>query len=285
MQKSLAVFLVAPLAFVLVLVLYPLLQVFVLSLENWSGFSPPVYTGLTNFTVLLTADPVFVTSLTNNLTWVVVFLIANNGAGLFLAGTIDLMGKRSSQFYRIVLYISVLLPNVVVSYLFLALFDPNIGLIDSFLRDVGLTALAHTEWLGNPHLTLYSILFSSIWQYAGFPMLIFLAAFSSISPSLYEAAKIDGASEWSIFWRIKVPIIRPVIITVLALTWIWNSMPFSQVWTMTQGGPGHASEVLVTYLYREAFSGFQFGYASAISVILFAIIFPVVVIFFRSFER
>jgi ABC-type sugar transport system permease subunit len=216
---------------------------------------------------------------------VIVFLLANNGAGLFLAGTIDLMGKRSSQFFRIVLYISVLLPNVVVSYLFLALFDPNIGLIDSFFKSVGLTALGSTEWLGNPHLTLYSILFSSIWQYAGFPMLIFLAAFSSISPSLYEAAKIDGASEWSIFWRIKVPIIRPVIVTVLALTWIWNSMPFSQVWTMTQGGPGHASEVLVTYLYREAFSGFQFGYASAISVVLFVIIFPVVVIFFRSFER
>ena len=87
-------------------------------------------------------------------------------------------------------------------------------------------------------------MFSSIWQYAGFPMLIFLAAFTSISPSLYEAAKIDGATEWSVFWRVKVPIIRPVIIMVLALTYIWNSMPFAQVWTMTQGGPGHASEVL-----------------------------------------
>jgi raffinose/stachyose/melibiose transport system permease protein len=258
--------------------------VFNLAFDNWSGFTAPIYIGLANFS-FLTRDPVFLQALTNNFIWVIVFLIANNAAGLFLAGTLDIMGKRAARFFRIVLYFSVLLPSVVVSYLFLALYDPNIGLIDSFLKTIGLTALGSTEWLGNFHLTLYSILFSSIWQYAGFPMLIFLAAFSGISPALYEAAKLDGASEWSIFWRIKIPIIRPVIVTVLALTWIWNSMPFAQIWTMTQGGPGHASEVLATYVYREAFSGFQFGYASAISVVLFLIIFPVVVLFVRSFEK
>jgi raffinose/stachyose/melibiose transport system permease protein len=287
-RSTLGIFLIAPILFVAIFVLYPLAQDFALSLTNWGGFTPPStapYIGLTNFRILLTADPVFLTALENNVIWVLIFLVANNAAGLALAGTIDMMKKRIGQFFRIVIYLSVILPSVVVAYLFLALYDPNIGLIDGALKAIGLTALAKTEWLGNPHLTLYSILFSSIWQYAGFPMLIFLAAFSSISPSLYEAAKIDGATEWSIFWKVKVPMIRPVIIMVLALTYIWNSMPFAQVWTMTQGGPGHASEVLVTYLYREAFSGFQFGYAAAISVILFLLIFPVVVIFVRSFEK
>ena len=287
-RSTLGIFLIAPIVFVGIFVLYPLVQDFALSVTSWTGFTPPssaTYIGFTNFRILLTADPVFVTALENNIIWVLVFLVAANAAGLVLAGTIDMMRKRVGQFFRIVIYLSVILPSVVVAYLFLALYDPNIGLIDGALNTIGLTALAKTSWLGDPHLTLYSILFSSIWQYAGFPMLIFLAAFSSISPSLYEAAKIDGATEWSVFWKVKVPIIRPVIIMVLALTYIWNSMPFAQVWTMTQGGPGHASEVLVTYLYREAFSGFEFGYAAAISVILFLLIFPVVVIFVRSFEK
>jgi len=287
-RSTLAIFLVAPILFVGLFVLYPLVQDFALSVTNWSGFTPPSaapYIGLTNFRILLTADPVFYTAFVNNTIWVIVFLVANNAAGLALAGTIDMMRSRVKQFFRIIIYLSVMLPSVVVAYLFLALYDPNIGLIDGALKAVGLTSLATTSWLGDPHLTLYSILFSSIWQYAGFPMLIFLAAFSSISPSLYEAARIDGATEWSMFWRVKVPMIRPVIVMVLALTYIWNSMPFAQVWTMTQGGPGHASEVLVTYLYREAFSGFRFGYAAAISVILFLLIFPVVVIFVRSFEK
>jgi len=116
-------------------------------------------------------------------------------------------------------------------------------------------------------------------------MLIFIAAFGSINPSLYESAIVDGASQWQIFWKIKVPIIRPVIITILALTWIFNSQPFSQIWTLTRGGPGHASEVLVTYLYQVAFSGLQLGYAATISVVLFALIFPVVIIFLRIFEK
>src|SRR2546427_1711609 len=220
-MKSLYLFLIAPVSFVLLFVLYPLAQVFVLSFESWSGFTKPIYIGWTNFSVL-TTDPIFRQALVNNLIWVIVFLVANNSVGLFLAGTIDLMGRRLSSFFRIVLYLSVLLPNVVVSYLFLAVYDPNIGLIDSFLKGIGLVSLGSTQWLANPNLTLYSILFSSIWQYAGFPMLIFLAAFTGISPSLYEAARIDGASEWSIFWKIKVPMIRPVFITMLALTWIWN---------------------------------------------------------------
>jgi raffinose/stachyose/melibiose transport system permease protein len=276
--------LIPPVIFILIFIIYPLIQVIELSFSTYSGFSPPVFNGLVNWNLIF-HDDILRTVLVNNYIWVIVFLIVNNGMGLFLAGTIDIMGRKKGQFFRTVLYISVLLPNVVVSYLFLALYDPNIGLIDGFFRAIGVSALGSVQWLGNTHLTLYSILGSSIWQYAAFPMLIFIAAFAGINPSLYEAALLDGASQWQIFWRIKLPIIRPVIITILALTYIWNSQPFSQVWTMTQGGPGHASDVMVTYIYRLAFSGLEFGYASAVSVLLFLLIFPVVIIFFKIFEK
>ncbi|MDA4136652.1 MAG: sugar ABC transporter permease, partial [Thaumarchaeota archaeon] len=230
--KPTMLFLIPPLFFAFVFILYPLSQVIYLSFTSYSGFITPRWVGLTNFSVLFN-DPVLQIALENNIIWVGIFLVANNFLGLLLAGSIDIMGRKLSSFFRIVLYMSVLLPTVAVSYLFLALYSPEIGLIDAGLKDIGLTALSKTEWLGNPSLTLYSVLGSSIWQYAAFPMLIFIAAFASINPSLYEAAVIDGASQWHIFWRIKVPIIRPVIITMLALTYIWNSQPFAQIYTMT----------------------------------------------------
>jgi ABC-type sugar transport system permease subunit len=282
--KTTRLFLIPPLVLAGVFILYPLAQMFYLSFTSYSGFIAPRFVGLINYRILF-EDSVFSISFVNNIIWVLIFLVANNLLGLLLAGALDVMGRRTSTFFRIVLYTSTLLPSVVVSYLFLALYDPNVGLIDAFFKGIGLTALGSTQWLGNPNITIYSILASSIWQYAAFPMLIFIAAFSSINPSIYEAAMLDGATQWQVFWRIKVPIIRPVIITILALTYIWNSQPFSQVWTLTRGGPGNASQVIVTYLFQTAFSGLRLGFASAISVILFIMIFPVVIIFVRIFER
>ncbi len=283
-MKITRLFLIPPIVFVAIFILYPVAQMVYLSFTSWTGFSPPKFIGLKNY-AFLPNDPIFSVSLINNFIWVIVFLIVNNFLGLMLAGAIDILGRKAGQFFRTVIYVSVLLPNPVISLLFVALYDPNIGLIDNLFRGIGLTGIGSTQWLANPQLTLYSILASSIWQYAGFPMLIFIAAFAAINPAIHEAATIDGASQWQIFWRIKVPMIRPVIITILAITWIFNSQPFSQVWTLTRGGPGHASEVLVTYLYQVAFSGLQLGYASTISVVLFAIIFPVVIVFLRVFEK
>ena len=277
-------FLVPPLFFAFVFILYPLSEVNFLSFTRYSGFIAPVWVGLSNYQVLLN-DSILNIAFVNNIIWVVIFLVVCNFLGLMLAGSIDIMGRRLSSFFRIVLYISVLLPTVAVSYLFLALYSPEIGLLDALFRDLGLKALATTDFLGNPSLTLYSVLGSSIWQYAAFPMLIFIAAFASINPSLYEAAIVDGANQWQIFWRIKIPIIRPVIITMLALTYIWNSQPFSQIYTMTKGGPGNSSQVLVSYLFETAYSELRIGYASAIAIIIFLIIFPVAVIFFRTFEK
>ncbi len=282
--KPTMLFLIPPLFFAFIFILYPLVQVIYLSFTRYSGFQAPVWIGLSNFQVMLN-DPVLKIALENNIIWVLIFLVLNNFLGLMLAGSIDILGRKLSSFFRIVLYISVLLPTVAVSYLFLALYSPEIGLLDALFRDLGLKALATTQFLGNPSLTLYSVLGSSIWQYAGFPMLIFIAAFAGINPSLYEAAIVDGANQWQIFWRIKVPIIRPVIITMLALTYIWNSQPFAQIYTMTKGGPGNSSQVLVSYLFETAYSELRIGYGSAIAILIFLIIFPVAIIFFRTFEK
>ena len=284
MGKVIYLFLLPPVVFTSLFVLYPLFQVFWYSFTNWDGFTNANFVGLANFKGLF-ADPVFFISLQNNFVWVLIFLALVNGIGLLFAGGIDVLAKRKHEIFRILLYVTALLPSVVVSYLFLALYDPNIGLIDAIFRSIGAKQLASIGWLANPSLALFSVLASSIWQYIPFPMLIFLAAFIGVPKSVYESAKLDGASEWRIFWSIKVPMIRPVIAALLVLTWIWNSMPFSAIWTMTQGGPGDATSVLVTYMYQVAFFGFRFGYGSAIAVVLFVLIFPASIIFFRLFER
>lgn len=277
-------FLIPPLVFAFIFLIYPISQAFYLSFTSYSGFTAPRWIGLANFQTLV-GDPIFIQALENNFIWVAVFLVVNNLLGLLLAGSIDIMSRKVSQFFRIVLYISVLLPATAVSVLFLALYSPEIGIIDAFFKDVGLTSLSKIDFLGDPHLTLLSVLGSSIWQYAAFPMLIFIAAFASINPSLYEAAIVDGASQWDIFWRVKVPIIRPVIVTMVALTYIWNSQPFSQIYTMTGGGPGNVSQVLVSYMFEAAYSELRIGYGSAIAIIIFIIIFPVAVLFYRTFEK
>src|SRR5438552_11518176 len=153
-----------------------------LAFTRWNGAGPPVFTGIRNF-LAITNDNIFYESLVNNFIWVISFAIVTNGLGLLMAGALDTMGRRLSQFYRIVLYMSTLLPNVVISYLFLALYDPQIGILNSFFYAIGLKSLGSTLWLGNPNIALFSVLASSIWQYAGFPMLIFLAGFTGISPA------------------------------------------------------------------------------------------------------
>jgi ABC-type sugar transport system permease subunit len=283
-MKSIWVFLLLPVALVCFLIIYPLSDTIYLAFTNWNGISPPEINGLRNIQSAL-SDPVFYQSLMDNVVWVIIFMVLTNGLGLFFSGALDTMGKRLSQFYRIILYISVLLPNVVISYLFLAVYDPQIGILNAFFNFLGLRSLGSTLWLANPHIAIFSVLASSIWQYAAFPMLIFLAAFTGIRPQVLEAAKIDGASEIQIFLRIKTRMIFPVIVTMLALTWIWNSSPFGPIFTMTQGGPANATQVLVTYLYTLGFNGYEFGYASTIALVLILIVVPVAVIFVRTFDK
>ena len=239
--KPTMLFLIPPLFFAFIFILYPLSQVIYLSFTRYSGFQAPQWIGLSNFQVMLN-DPILKIALENNIIWVLLFLVLNNFLGLMLAGSNRHPGAEAELLLQDrPLHLGPApdgrgkLTSSSRSY------SPEIGLLDALFRDLGLKALATTQFLGNPSLTLYSVLGSSIWQYAGFPMLIFIAAFAGINPSLYEAAIVDGANQWQIFWRIKVPIIRPVIVTMLALTYIWNSQPFAQIYTMTKGGPGNST--------------------------------------------
>jgi len=147
------------------------------------------------------------------------------------------------------------------------IFNPSIGAIDTLLTFLHIPT-PEQGWLGDPNLAIFAVLFVACWQYTGFMMVILFAGMQAIPVEIYEAAALDGASEVTILTRITLPGIRNVVIAAVLITVIGSFKAFDTVYVLTNGGPSHASEVLGTYLYKEAFNLNRMGYASAIAVVL-----------------
>jgi len=260
-------------AFFVMFVGYPFLRAFYLSLTEWSGFATPHFVGLRNFHSLLD-DPVFWKALRTTLLYTAVTTILQTTLPLLLAAFLN-AGWRGSVVFRTLLFIPVVISFVVTALLWQLIYDPNFGSLNRVLHDVGLGALAH-PWLADPSTVLPAIIVVSLWQSVGFFMLIFLAGLQGIDLTLYEAARIDGANVRQLFLKITVPMLRTVTGVVVLLNLINGLNAFDIIYVMTGGGPNRASEVLGTYLYKLAFgteSGATpaFGYATAISMVIFAL--------------
>src|SRR5262249_21298607 len=139
-------------------------------------------------------------------------------------------------------------------------------------------------WLGDPNVALIPIILVSIWQYAGFPMIIFLAAIENIPSEIHDAATLDGVTWWQRVIKIILPLVMNVVAVIVMLQLIFSFKVFDIVWAMTKGGPGNASSVLGVYLYRIAFDYTKFGYGSAVAVMMFLIIFVLSMIYLRLFR-
>ena len=162
------------------------------------------------------------------------------------------------------------LSTLVVGYLWSYIMAPtDYGLLNRILIGIGLEKV---NWLGNPNLALFSILFTQTWQWIGWAMVIYIANLQSIPQELYECSKIDGANGWKTFWKITFPMLAPSITINCVLSIIGGLKVFDVIFAMTGGGPGHATETITTVLIKRGFTECQFGYASAIAVILFMII-------------
>jgi ABC-type sugar transport system permease subunit len=173
-----------------------------------------------------------------------------------------------------------MVPITVVGALWVRLLEPNFGLLNTFLRSVGLDGVAKS-WLGDSSIALWVLIGITIWQYSGFPMIVLLAAIEQIPGEVQEAATLDGASEAQRIRHITLPLIRPVLIGITVLQVIFSLKVFDLVWVMTRGGPGQSTDVLGTFLFNEAFFKRQYGYASAVAVAMFVIIFTVTYVYQR----
>lgn len=262
-------FLALPTLLFAVFYIYPIISSVYLSLHNWNGFAPKMrFVGLQNYTVLI-GQPRFLHAALNNIIWVGFMLIVPTGLGLLLAAILD-RGIRGEKVFRVIFFLPFTIPAVAVGAIWRWMYEPDNGLITTVLKLFGLGGLAQ-NWLGDPSIVNFSLMGSVAWWTTGFAFLVFFAGLRNIPTECVEAARIEGATPWQVFWKVSFPLLWPSTIIVLGMSAIDAMRLFDVVWAMTKGGPAYSSEVLAVQMYDLAFGRFDMGRAAAVAVYLFII--------------
>lgn len=191
---------------------------------------------------------------------------------------------RANRFFRVIAILPWTVPDVISGLIWRFMYNPTSGIINHLLRQTGLTK-SYIEWLAQPHLALPSVIFADVWRGYPFVMIILLAGLQAIPRELYEAARVDGASSLQEFRHITIPLLRRMIIIALALDTIWQFRRFGLIYNMTLGGPGHVTEILSLYVYKQYFKYFNFEYASAMAVVMAVIMLIISLPYVRMMVR
>lgn len=275
-------FLAPPIVLYLTFVLYPYLRAMYISLTRWRGLTPnPEFIGLANFAKMIN-DQYFWNALKHNLTYLVTLPFIIIAISLFMAFLLT-QGVRFGNFYRIVFFFPQVMSVVAIGVLWSFVYHPTLGILNAFLKLLGVSN--PPVWLGDPATALGAVGAVVVWQAVGFYMVLFIAGMESIPVTFYEAALIDGASQWHLFWKITLPLLWDTVRTALVFLAIGAIDMFTIVQTMTEGGPSRATDVLATYLYESAFLNSEFGYATAIAVSMFLLVLTLSVLTMRLTQR
>ena len=247
----------------------PTFQVFRMSLFKTSALSKKEkFVGFDNF-ISLFQDKAFIRSFQNTILLIVVVTIVTLVLAVFFAAILTTEKIRGSNFFRIIFYIPNILSIVVVSGIFSAIYDPGRGLVDSILQIVGLRG-PKAGWLGDQNIVIYSIAMALIWQAVGYYMVMYMAGMANIPDSLYEAAELDGAGKINKFFTITLPLVWLNIRATLSFFIISTiNLSFLLVVPLTDGGPDGATEVFLSYMYKQAYTNQSYGYGMAIGVMVF----------------
>ncbi len=249
----------------LLFVIYPIAQGMRYSVFDWNGLEPLTqFLGFDNFRDAF-ADPSFTGALKHNLIILVLTLLLQLPFAMFLAVLLD-QNLRGRAFMRMMFFAPYILSEVVTAIVWRQILRPG-GVLDTGISAV--TGSANVLWLADPKIVLYTVFFVLSWKFFGFHMILMLAGLQHIPDELEEAAAIDGASWWQTFRYITVPLLGPTVRVSVFLAMIGSLQQFDLVWVMTGGGPVNASNTMATYMIDWAFRRNQFGYASAVSVIVF----------------
>lgn len=251
-----------------------------ISFTEWDLLSSPKWIGFDNYKSLL-SDQEFWAALGHTFYFIGGYLplvmVGALGIALILNQKI-----RGRTFFRAAYFVPVITSWVAVSLIWKWLFNPVYGLVNYALSWFG---IAGPAWLQDPNWAMPAVILTSVWKDLGFVMVIYLAGLQGISNSYYEAAEMDGASGWQKFWHITLPLLNPTTFFVTVISLINSFQVFDQVMIMTKGGPAGSTSVIVERIYNHAFRYFEMGYASAISWVLFFIIFFVTVVQIRIQKR
>lgn len=262
---------------------YPLLNSFIMSFAEWNLIKPSVFVGLDNYTRAL-GDPLFWSSLGNTVFYTVVTVPGQMILGLAVALLLD-APLRAKGFFRTVYYIPVVTSWVVVSLVFTYLFNGQAGLVNWILHDVLHVIGGNVNWLGDPLTANIAIASLGIYKGLGWTAVIFLAGLQSVPTELYEAASLDGATAWQRLRYITIPLIRQTTLFLLVILTIGGFQVFISVFVMTGGAPVHRTDVLLTYMYSNAFQSLDLGYGAALSYLFAIMVFALSMAQFKFLRR
>lgn len=260
-----------------VFILWPTAKTVYLSVFDWPGFGAMKFVGLKNYAIAVFEDSYLRNAFINNIIYLVLTLVFEVGFGLFLAVLVDRPAKFAN-FLRALFFAPMMLSMVVVGLLWSFIFDVDYGLLNELFRLTGRTAWVRA-WMSDPDFAFLGICITSGWKYAGFFMILFYAGLRRIPPQLIESARLDGANDWHILRYIKLPLLREVMIVSVVLCSTGAFKLFDLVYVLTGGGPYHQTEVISTWLVRNAFDRFNLGYGSAIAVLLTILVFVVTLLY------
>ena len=271
-KKALCVFLIPALLLFTGIVIVPIITSLYYSFFDWDGMTSPVYVGLQNYQELFTSKSANFPKAMKN-----AFILA--GLSVFIQLPISLFlaivlakGIKFEKFFVALFFTPVLISTVVIGQLWMKIYNPKYGIVNSALRSLGLDQFTKT-WLGDANTALLAVFIPILWQFIGYHMLLMYAGIKSISPELNEAAKIDGANGWQAAWHITIPLLKPVlqVCTIFAVT--GSLKAFDMIYVLTNGGPAHASEVPSTLMVSMIFARNRYGFGSSIAVLIILICF------------
>lgn len=249
----------------LCIITLPSLSTLVMSLFDWNGLGKAKFIGFDNFVEIFTKDSVVKLAVIHNLEWLAVFVTVPLILGFIVAILVSRI-KRFQMFLRTVYFMPYVISAVVAGRIWTAYMNPFYGLNTMFGK-MGFEKLSKVLWLGEPKIALFSVAFVDNWHWWGFVMVLFLGALQQVDPTLYEAARVDGANGLQELIHVSIPGIRQTIAFVLIMTIMWSFLTFDYVYVMTNGGPANSTEILATWIYKNAFVKYRAGYANALCVL------------------
>ena len=264
-KKSIAIFVLPAFIIYFCFALIPIAYNIYLSFFETNLMEINDFVGLKNYTDLF-KDGIFLKAFKNNITMVIGSLIAHMPLAMFFGNAIYKKIKGAS-FFQTVFFLPCVICGVAVGLTWSFVYNGNYGLLNGFLKMIGMGSLAKV-WLSDKDIAIFCIIVVVMWQYVGYHMIIQLAAMRNIDAELFEAAEIDGATQWQQFKSITFPMIKPILKIDAVLIITGSLKYYDLIAVMTNGGPNHATEVMSTYMYYMGFNILRFGYSSAIGVIL-----------------
>lgn len=260
----------------------PIFQTIGLSFTDWDGVKPLntiEFIGFDNYEKVITGEEFF-HAIKNNVLWALVSVTVPIAIGVIQANVIVNSKVKCKNLFQLLLFLPQILSSMIMSIMWLAIYDPATGLLNGILDAVGLDALIQ-PWLGNKETAIWCLLIMSIWSSYGFNTIIYCTAIRAVDGSMYEAAKIDGANELQLFFKITLPAISKTTTTLMLLSLIGAFKVFDVVLQMTKGGPGYNTYVISYYLYQTAFTSNKIGVGCAIAVLLTILVLVVSNVFQR----